>query len=105
MHPEVSVSQLADINDPILIDVREVDEFIAGHVPGAVNIPLSALTERFGEIPQVSEVHVICQAGGRSLRACEFLSQQQIFTDATFINVGGGTGMWIVEGHEVVVGE
>jgi rhodanese-related sulfurtransferase len=50
-------------------------------------------------------VYVICQAGGRSLRACEHLSGLSQFSGTEFVNVAGGTGMWIVEGLEVAVGE
>jgi rhodanese-related sulfurtransferase len=50
-------------------------------------------------------VYVICQAGGRSLRACGHLSTIPALDGTTFINVAGGTGMWIVEGHEVATGD
>lgn len=105
MPQEVTISQLASLTTPLVVDVREVDEFVSGHVPGAINIPLSELVERVGEVPAAPEVHVICQAGGRSLRACEYLSGLGQFAGTEFVNVAGGTGMWIVEGHEVAVGE
>jgi rhodanese-related sulfurtransferase len=105
MPHEVTISQLASLSKPVLVDVREVDEFISGHVPGALNIPLSELTDRVGDVPVAPEVHIICQAGGRSLRACEFLSGLDHFAGTEFVNVAGGTGMWIVEGHEVAMGE
>jgi rhodanese-related sulfurtransferase len=50
-------------------------------------------------------VYVICQAGGRSLRACGHLSTIPSLDGTLFINVAGGTGMWIVEGHEVTTGD
>ena len=105
MPQEVTISQLSSLSKPLVVDVREVDEFISGHVPGAVNIPLSELLDRVGDVPVAPEVYVICQAGGRSLRACEYLSGLDHFTGTEFVNVAGGTGMWIVEGHEVAVGE
>jgi rhodanese-related sulfurtransferase len=49
-------------------------------------------------------VYVICQAGGRSARACEHLSQQPNLQGIAFINVLGGTGMWIAEDKKVVLG-
>jgi rhodanese-related sulfurtransferase len=105
MTKEVTVTQLASLSGPVVVDVREVDEFVSGHVPGALNIPLSELLERVGDVPTSPEVYVICQAGGRSLRACEHLSGLSQFSGTEFVNVAGGTGMWIVEGLEVAVGE
>ena len=56
-----------------LIDVREVDEFTAGHISGAQNLPLSTLPENYRKLDKQISYHIICQKGGRSARACEFL--------------------------------
>ena len=56
-----------------LIDVREVDEFTAGHISGAQNLPLSSLSENYRKLDKQIPYHIICQKGGRSARACEFL--------------------------------
>jgi rhodanese-related sulfurtransferase len=102
---EISISEFAALVDRTVIDVREVDEFVSGHVPGAINIALSELVGREGECGLGATVYVICQAGGRSLRACGHLSTIPELDGTTFINVAGGTGMWIVEGHEVATGD
>ncbi|MEI6198982.1 MAG: rhodanese-like domain-containing protein [Actinomycetota bacterium] len=102
---EISITDLSLINNPVLIDVREVDEYVTGHVPGAINIPLSELVGRETECGLGKTVYVICQAGGRSLRACGHLSTIPALDGVAFINVAGGTGMWIVEGHEVTTGD
>jgi rhodanese-related sulfurtransferase len=102
---EISISELAAIADRVVIDVREVDEYVSGHVPGAINIALSELIGREDECGLGPIVYVICQAGGRSLRACGHLSTIPSLDGTTFINVAGGTGMWIVEGHEVTTGD
>ena len=102
---EISISELASLTEPTIIDVREVDEFISGHVPGAINIALSELVGREDECGLGPIVYVICQSGGRSLRACGHLSTIPSLEESTFINVAGGTGMWIVEGHEVAAGD
>ena len=102
---EISISELDSLTEPTIIDVREVDEFISGHVPGAINIALSELVGREDECGLGPIVYVICQSGGRSLRACGHLSTIPSLEETTFINVAGGTGMWIVEGHEVAAGD
>lgn len=100
----VTTNELSELDAPILIDVREVDEYVSGHVPGAINIPLSELVGRESECGLGDTVYVICQAGGRSARACEHLSQQLNLQSVSFINVLGGTGAWIAEDKKVVVG-
>jgi rhodanese-related sulfurtransferase len=57
-----------------LIDVREVDEYQSGHIPGVKNIPLSEFTGRTNEIDADKEVVCICRSGNRSEKACEYLS-------------------------------
>jgi len=100
----VTTNELSELDAPILIDVREADEYVAGHVPGAINIPLSELVGRESECGLGDTVFVICQAGGRSARACEHLSQQLNLQSVSFVNVLGGTGAWIAEDKKVVVG-
>jgi len=92
----ITVQQLRERVDTPLIDVREVDEFAAGHVPGAVNIPMSVIGDRLQELPD-GAFDVICQAGGRSARVVEALTARGY--DAT--NVEGGTGEWIGAGYPV----
>ena len=76
-----------------LVDVRESDEFAAGHVPGAVNVPLSELENRLAELDKETSYHLICQMGGRSLRAAAFLDGMGY--DVTSIN--SGTEAWTGE--------
>lgn len=73
-----------------LIDVREADEYEAGHVPGAVNLPLSELVGRYAELKTDEPYHIICQMGGRSAQACAFLDSKGY--DVT--NIDGGTAAW-----------
>ena len=54
----------------VLVDVREPHEFAAGHLDGAVNIPLAELSDRLAEIPQDATPVFICRSGARSLTAC-----------------------------------
>ncbi|WP_327088408.1 rhodanese-like domain-containing protein [Nonomuraea sp. NBC_01738] len=73
-----------------LLDVREHDEWAAGHAPDAVHIPLGELQARVDEVPAEQTVYVVCRVGGRSASAAAWLNH--IGRDA--INVGGGMQSW-----------
>ncbi len=94
---QITVTELAALNGPTLLDVREPDEYATGHARGAVNLPLSQLTDRLGEIPTAEPVHVICQSGKRSAQATALLTDHGV----NAINVEGGTSAWIQNGHDV----
>jgi rhodanese-related sulfurtransferase len=59
----------------VVVDVRESDEFAAGHVAGAVNLPLSQLRQRYEELPRDRPLAVYCQVGQRGYYAVRFLLQ------------------------------
>lgn len=92
---EITVAELKARTDTPLIDVREEAEFVAGRVPGAVNIPLSQLGSRLDELPH--EFDVICRSGGRSAQAAMALDPHGYHAT----NVVGGTEAWIEAGYEV----
>ena len=100
--PEIDLDTLETLlsDGVVLVDVREDDEYLDGHVAGAVAIPLATVPDRFGELPSETTVYVICALGGRSARAAEFLRAQGI--DA--VNIAGGTQGWIDSGRAVVRG-
>ena len=81
-----------------LLDVREDDEWAAGHAPEAVHIPVGTLNERAAEIPQDREVFVICRSGARSAYAAQAL------TGAGWkaVNVADGMTGWAVAGRPMV---
>jgi rhodanese-related sulfurtransferase len=94
--PEVPADQVP--SDAVVLDVREDDEWAAGHAVGAVHIPLGEVPLRFGELGELSPdrpVHVICRSGGRSARAVEWLAEH----DVPAVNVGGGTAAWARSGR------
>ena len=101
---EISVSELAPllVNGAVLIDVREADEYAAGHVPTAISIPLSTVQERVDEFRHDGTVYVICQVGGRSMRACQYLAD---FDIENLVNIAGGTSGWLALGNAVAVAE
>ena len=67
VEPDEAVVRIA--NGAFLLDVREQDEWDAGHAPEARHIPLGELEERWGEIPADQEIICVCRGGGRSARA------------------------------------
>ncbi|MFJ2028166.1 rhodanese-like domain-containing protein [Streptosporangium sp. NPDC087985] len=81
-----------------LLDVRENDEWRAGHAPTAVHIPLGELQARVDEVPRDAPVYVVCRAGGRSAHAAAWLGN--VGWDA--INVGGGMQSWESAGRPMV---
>jgi hydroxyacylglutathione hydrolase len=103
--PPIATVGLDAIQSPsggVLLDVREPVEYHAGHVPGAVNIPQADLALRLEEVPRDRPVLVMCQAGMRSVRAAQFLTQAGVPQVAS---VGGGIGAWIAAGRPLVTGE
>lgn len=58
-----------------LLDVREPAEFERGHIPNAVNVPLSQLRYRYDELPQEREIWISCGVGQRAYYATRFLLQ------------------------------
>lgn len=77
--------------DALLLDVREVYEYVPRHPTGAVNIPMSQLQRRVAEVPKDREVLVICEHGNRSVNVTRFLHAQGV---ARALNVDGGTEEW-----------
>jgi len=74
---DVALASWPDLGaaDAFLLDVREAEEFHAGSIDGAVNIPLGKLRGRMNELPRDREIWVYCRAGHRSYYACRFLVQ------------------------------
>ncbi|WP_369055984.1 rhodanese-like domain-containing protein [Kineococcus terrestris] len=83
--------------DAVVLDVREDDEWDAGHADGALHIPMSQVPQRLGELPE-GELHVVCRAGGRSQRVAEWLQQNGY----DVVNVEGGMGAWADAGRPMV---
>jgi rhodanese-related sulfurtransferase len=84
--------------DAILLDVREDDEWSAGHADGAVHIPMNEVVTRIAEVPEGGRVHVVCRVGGRSAQVTQYLIGQGV--DA--VNVNGGMLDWAAAGRPLV---
>ena len=76
---------------PLLVDVREPDEFAAVRVPGAVLMPLSGFAETFERLPRDRPLLLLCAAGRRSLVAAEHLA---LHAFGELANVEGGITAW-----------
>jgi len=98
--PSVTVADLPDPlpDDLVVVDVREPFEWEAGHIDGAVHVPLGDLSRRVGELDPQARTLVVCHLGGRSARATAWLSAQG--HDVT--NLTGGMDAWEAAGRPVV---
>ncbi|MET9396245.1 rhodanese-like domain-containing protein [Kitasatospora sp. NPDC002965] len=83
--------------DAALLDVREQDEWDAGHVDGALHIPIGEVVARIGELPD-GKLYVLCRVGGRSAQVVQYLVQNG--RDA--VNVDGGMYAWDGAGRPMV---
>lgn len=77
--------------DVVILDVREQDEWDAGHIPGALFIPMSEIQGRLSEVPKDKTVIVQCRSGNRSSQVTDYLVQQG-FTNVH--NMAGGIKAW-----------
>jgi rhodanese-related sulfurtransferase len=64
-----------DRTDALLLDVREAEEFARGHIPKAINLPLSQMRQRYVELPKDRDIWVCCAVGQRAYFAARFLTQ------------------------------
>jgi rhodanese-related sulfurtransferase len=77
-----------------VLDVREDDEWGAGHIPGAHHIPLGQLCERSSELPAEKPLVAVCRSGARSAKATEHLRGLGFDVE----NLEGGTTAWAAAG-------
>ena len=84
--------------DAVLLDVREDDEWAAGHAPDAQHVPMNEVPARLAELPDADPLYVICRSGGRSGRVAGFLARQ----GRSVVNVEGGMQAWAAAGRAMV---
>ena len=70
-----------DPENTVVVDVRRDDEWVTGHVTGAIHIPIDDLVDRMGEVPQDRKLLFICAAGVRSGLACEMAAAMGYATE------------------------
>jgi rhodanese-related sulfurtransferase len=76
---------------PLVVDVREPDEFATVRLEGVALLPMSTFAERHVELPKDRPLHVMCHVGGRSAAATGFLLRSG-WTNV--VNVAGGIDAW-----------
>lgn len=98
--PEVTPQEAAALAEQgaLLLDVRNDDEWAAGHAPAAQYLTLGELTARVGEVPSDRRIVAICRAGGRSAKAAEYLLGE----GRDVVNMVGGMQAWAAAGLPVV---
>ena len=98
----VGVTDVAAMRDDgaFVLDVREPDEWAAGHIAGATLIPLGQLPDRLGELPHDRTIVVVCRSGNRSAQGRDILLQAGFAATS----MTGGMNDWISAGLAVVTG-
>jgi rhodanese-related sulfurtransferase len=101
--PEVSAEEGHRLVEAgaVLLDVREADEWEAGHSPEATWIPLGEVQARVAELPRDGRIVAICRSGSRSLAVAAALAQAGY--DA--VNLDGGMRAWAAEDYDVVASD
>ena len=102
--PVVTLEQLstASRNGEVLLDVRGVGEWEAGHVPGSLNLPVAELKTRLNEVPKGQPLIVHCQTGARAAIAASLLRAEG-FEDVRFFR--GGFAEWKAAGQPVALSQ
>ncbi len=100
---EVSVTEAAALRDAgaFVLDVREPEEWVESHIPGATLIPLGELASRVNEVPKDRQVVVVCRSGNRSQQGRDILLAAG-FEQVT--SMAGGIKQWSAAGFETVSG-
>ena len=99
---EITVDELAAAvkRGATVVDVREPSEYVLGHVPGAVLMPMGQLPSRVEELDINTPVYVVCASGHRSASMTDFLAS----TGFDAYSVAGGTSGWARSGRDIVTG-
>ena len=100
---EISVDEAAAKREAgaFILDVREPEEWVEYHIPGATLIPLGELETRASEVPLDREVVVVCRSGNRSQVGRDILLKSD-FNQVT--SMAGGMKQWSAAGYEIVSG-
>jgi rhodanese-related sulfurtransferase len=95
--PTTTVAQVGD--DAFLLDVRDLEEWDAGHAPSATHVPMMEIPVRVAELPSDRDIVVVCRVGSRSAQVVAYLRAQGWDRIA---NLDGGMFAWHAAGRDVV---
>ena len=96
--PAVDVDTVAADPDAWIFDVREYEEWQAGHVDGAVHIPMGEVVARIDELPRDRRLVCMCRSGNRSGKVTAYL----VGKGYDVVNLTGGAQQWSSFGHPLV---
>jgi len=98
--PEVTADEGAQLvrDGALLLDVRNDNEWAAGHAPDAIYVTLSQVPAHIGDLPHDRRIVAICRSGARSAKATEYLVAHGYDT----VNLGGGMRAWVAAGLPVI---
>jgi rhodanese-related sulfurtransferase len=97
-HPDFEVD-VADVPAGAhVVDVREAEEWTAGHIDGSQHIPMSEFVQRLDEVPADRDVVVVCAVGQRSAQVTAFLNHRGF----TASNLRGGLHAWVAANRPLV---
>jgi hydroxyacylglutathione hydrolase len=99
LDPDDLAGRLDEGDGTVLLDVRDADEYEAGHIPGSVHIPYGELADRLAELPRDRVIATICSGGKRSGLAASILQREGF--DRVVHVAHGGVGTWRERGHPV----
>lgn len=93
LSPLIAVTKMNTADDIVIVDVREVPDYIKGHIENAINIPISKFSEKLNSLEQykTQPIIIVCQNGASSTTACKNLIKAD-FQQVS--NITGGMQSW-----------
>jgi rhodanese-related sulfurtransferase len=98
--PENVKEKLEDDEDAQIVDIRQAEAFEEGHIPGAINIPMSDLPKQVGEVEWSDDVTVVCPIGQSSIQAAKLIGSYEGADADAVKSMAGGYREWEYELEE-----
>jgi len=93
--PEELHERIESGDPPLIVDIRNPDEYERGHIPGAINVPMVELPRRVDEIDWDDDVVVACPIGQSSIQAARLIGSYEGVADAGDVrSMAGGYHAW-----------
>ncbi len=92
------VNARIETGDTQVVDIRQPDQFEQGHIPGAINIPMTQLPAKITEVEWGDDVVCVCPVGQSSIQAAKLIqSFEDVDDDASVTSMEGGYQEWEYE--------